>query len=119
MLRRLFQWGILLIGVLLAVSLVNSVFSELKVKNEINSQQERLEELKNKNQELKTNLEAVKSDAFIEKIARDKLGLAKEGETVVVLPSEEILKQISPQSKEEEESLPDPNWKKWLKVFFR
>ncbi len=43
--------------------------------------------------------------------------MAKEGEIIIVLPDEEILGTLAPNLEEEEEALPDPNWKKWLKLF--
>ncbi len=49
---------------------------------------------------------------YFERIARDRLGMAKPGETVIILP--ESLKQTDAKLAAKEE----PNWQKWLKVFF-
>ena len=43
--------------------------------------------------------------------------MAKEGEIVVILPDEHILRKLAPDREIEEEVLPDPNWKKWMKLF--
>ena len=67
---------------------------------------------------MEQRLAEVKGEEYIEKQLRDNLGLAKEGEIVVVLPDEEILRKIAPSVPEEEDILPDPTWKKWLKLFF-
>ena len=41
----------------------------------------------------------------------------KDGETIVVLPEEETLRKMAPRFEREEEVLPDPTWKKWVKLF--
>jgi len=69
---------------------------------------------------LQKELEKVTSQEFVEKEARDKLNLAKEGEIVLVLPEDGVLKSLSPRRVKAEEAytLPDPNWKKWMQLFF-
>lgn len=79
--------------------------------------EENLEKVAQENRDLETKLKEVKDDVYIEKQLRDKLGYAKEGEIVVVLPDEAILRKLAPPERREEETLPDPNWKKWMKVF--
>lgn len=78
-----------------------------------------VEELKREQEELLKTKEKIESDEFIEKEARERLGLAKEGETVVVLPEEEILKKLAP--KLEPDAFPEelPIWKRWVEIFFR
>ncbi len=83
----------------------------------IEKEKEKIEKLKQENEELQKNLEIVKSEEFIEKQLRDKLGMAKEGEIVVILPDAEEVKKFAPRIDEEEEVLPDPNWKKWIHLF--
>lgn len=70
----------------------------------------RLEEIKN----------GLNSPEFIEKEARDKLGLAKPGEVVVVLPPEDVLRRLAPINSEEEESVGEagwPVWRQWVRLF--
>ena len=109
---------LMFISILLAVSLVRNVVRINKVNQKIKEARLRVEKLKKENEELEARLESVKTEEFVEKQLRDKLGLAKEGETIVVLPDEEILRKLAPRHEEEEDVLPDPNWKKWLKLFF-
>lgn len=77
----------------------------------------RVEKLQKENEELQLKIEEAKKQEYIEKQLRDKLGLSKEGEIIVVLPDADTLRKLVPPIPEEEEILPDPNWKKWLKVF--
>lgn len=110
--------AIIFIPLLLTVSLFRNVQRVNKAKERIKEAEEELVELEKEKEELEVRLEFVQSDQFIEKQLRDNLGLAKEGEVVVVLPDEEILRKLAPKHVEEEETLPDPNWKKWYKLFF-
>ncbi|MDP3998938.1 MAG: septum formation initiator family protein [bacterium] len=71
--------------------------------------QDRLKEEK-RNQELNKKLEFSQSTDFIEKQAREKLGLTKPGETVVIMTPQEAT------SSSAIEIL--PNWKKWWNLFF-
>ncbi|OGM02253.1 hypothetical protein A2115_01995 [Candidatus Woesebacteria bacterium GWA1_41_8] len=103
--------------ILLTVSLARNVIRILKAGERVGEAEKRVEKLKVENEELKKRLETVGSEEYIEKQLRDNLGLAKEGETIVVLPDEETLRALAPRVEEEEETLPDPNWRKWLKLF--
>lgn len=72
--------------------------------------------LEAKNKALKEKLAQVQSQAFIEEEVRNKLGLAKKGETIVVIP-EDKLKLVLGTSASAQIRL--PNWLGWLKVFFK
>jgi cell division protein FtsB len=106
------------VGLLLIISLVRNILKISEVKNKIEKERNRVENFKKENEELERKLTETSGVEFIEKQLRDKLGLAKEGEIVVVLPDEKVLEQLVPKVPEEEETLPDPIWKKWLKLFF-
>ncbi|MCR4325114.1 MAG: septum formation initiator family protein [Candidatus Curtissbacteria bacterium] len=80
---------------------------------EVTEAEVRLEELSRENENLQRELEYKKTERFAEEEIRNKLGLAKEGEVIVVLPKEEEKKQINLQQGQN-----DPNWKKWWSLFF-
>lgn len=103
--------------VLLILSLANGISKIKQVNLKIEKDRERVEDLKREKEELQKELEKVQSEEFMEKQLRDKLGMAKEGEIVVILPDAEEVKKFAPRIDEEEEILPDPNWKKWAKLF--
>jgi cell division protein FtsB len=106
-----------LVALFLGISLYRN-FSNIKRSDErIEAARERVEDLKRENNRLKQELQEKQSEEFIEKELRDKLNLAKEGEIIVVLPDDEVLRKLAPKETEEEEVLPDPNWKKWFKLF--
>lgn len=114
----LINLGIILVTLFFGVSLIRNVVRISKVKKEIRLAEVRVEKLKEQNEELKGRLGEVQSQAFVEKQLRDKLGLAKEGETVLVLPEDEVLRRLAPDTPDEEETLPPANWEKWYKLFF-
>ena len=64
------------------------------------------------NIKLKAKLEEIKQDEYVEKIARDTLGLVKDGEAIVILPQ-----QDSGGSGRNGQKV-IPNWQKWWNLFF-
>lgn len=117
-LKTYYVYLIILLSALFVFSVVRSVFRVFEAKQRTGQASEKVEKLKQENEELQRKLAEVKGEAYQEKQLRDKLGLAKEGEIVIVLPDKEILRKIVPVINEEEDTLPDPTWKKWLKLFY-
>lgn len=103
---------IIMVGLYLIVSFSRDIFGLLNKTKEIDKEQQKLEDLKTDNVALKRQLQYVQSNEFVEKEARDKLGMAKEGEAVVLMP-ENTSGSSETQIQEEV-----PNWKKWWKLFF-
>lgn len=77
----------------------------------------KLEKLNQENKKLEDQLKITQSEEFVEKQLRDKLGLAKEGEIILVLPDNETLKKLAPVMPSEEEIILKPNWMKWIDLF--
>jgi len=110
---------LLIIGILLLYTLIRNVVRYRDINLRLSSSRESLSELHDENERLLEEVSSVKTIGYIEAQARDKLGLAYEGETVLVLPDEATLRKLSPRlQKVEETKLPDPNWKKWWNLFF-
>lgn len=105
------------LGFFLAVSLVRNILKISEVKKRVEKIRSRVAKLEEENQELEGRVGETKSQEYLEKQLRDKLGLTKEGETVVVLPDAETLKKLVLEIPQEEETLPDPNWKRWARLF--
>ena len=119
--KSLFNYkiGFLLVFIVAGVvvyNLVGETLQALRTGDRLSQVVEELQTLEIKNKELKNQLLEAKSAQFIEAIARDKLGLAKEGETIVVIPEERINQILGLSKKIEEIKL--PNWLGWIKVFF-
>ena len=75
--------------------------------------EEKLERLKTENEVLKRDLEFKKSEEFAEKEIRNKLGLAKEGEVIVLIPRESDERLTT---NDERKNI--SNWQKWKELFF-
>lgn len=128
MLERLFQaithrlrvyssYALLGVIVLLIVSLARNITRTIDVQKRIEKKEQEIQKLEDRNKELKSDLRVLTSDEFTERQLRDKLGLVKEGEYVIVLPDEEVLRTLVPEKKEEPEALPLPTWEKWFDLF--
>ena len=104
------------VGILFLLSLIRNVSKIGEARKRIDKASEKVEKLREENEEIKRRLAEVKGEEYIEKQLRDKLGLAKEGEIVVVLPDEETLRKIAPSIPEEEEVLDAKTvWKeRWM-----
>jgi len=116
-LHKYLSYLLIFISILLMVSLVRNIVKINNVNQSIKEEEEKVEKIREENEELEAKLEILRSDEYQEKQLRDKLGLAKEGELIVVLPEDEVLRNLAPKHVEEEETLPDPNWKKWAHLF--
>lgn len=77
----------------------------------------KLEKIVSEKNKLEEQLKITESEAYVEKQLRNKLGLVKEGEVVVVLPEASIVKKFAPQVPEDEVAKPKSNWQKWLELF--
>ena len=109
---------ILIFGTLQIVSLSRQLFSLLTAGGRLTKAQDKVERLKEGNEELKRQLDYRRSQEFLEKEARDKLNLAKPGETVVIVP-QELLGLYLPQDKNKETFQESkPNWVWWKEAFF-
>lgn len=108
---------LLIIVLIIAYNLIAQIVATLRSGERLQTTASQLQDLEAKNKELKKKLADVKSSDFIEQQARDKLGLGKAGETIVVIPDQKInsVLGISQESKQEVRL---PNWQGWLKLFF-
>ncbi len=80
---------VLIIGIF-SVSLIKQVVVLRRIKKEISTQTQELEQLKEKNIKLQAELDRAQSNnEYLEKLARERLGLIKEGEQQII-PSNEV-----------------------------
>jgi cell division protein FtsB len=116
-LDKLVGYFFIFLALLMFVSLVRSLGRIKKAHERVDVASQRVEELKIANYELERRLEVINDEVYVEQQLRDNLGLAKEGEIVVVLPEDEYLRKLAPKRQVEETSLPEANWKKWFDLF--
>lgn len=106
-------------GVVLVIGIIYSfgkqIYGSLEAGHRLDDEAEKLTVLQRRNEELKKKLAEVGSPQFIEQQARDKLSLARLGETVFVIPQSEIDKVLGAQK--EVQKVIEPYWQGWLKLF--
>lgn len=117
-LRFLTNIIIIIVIIILTLSLIGSITRILSANQKLTQAKSKILAAQKEQEDLQKKVAEAKSSEFVEKEARNKLGLAKEGEIIVVLPDTQTLKLLAPTHKKEENFLPDPNWKKWAKLFF-
>ena len=75
---------VLIIGIF-SVSLIKQVVVLRRIKKEISTQTQELERLKEKNIKLQAELDRAQgNNEYLEKLARERLGLIKEGEQQII-----------------------------------
>lgn len=115
MIKKVVLGIVIVLALVIAYKLLVQISDALKSSERLSKQAEAVYKLEAKNKQLKKKLSEVQSADFIEQQARDKLGLGKPGETVVIIPEDKI-KEVLGTSGSAEVRL--PNWLGWLKVFW-
>jgi cell division protein FtsB len=97
------QYGRGLLGLFVLMLLVHDVFGAhgflamRRTRNEIEKVQTEIERLNKENRQLADEVKALKTDPrYIEKIAREDLGLAKDGEVIIKIPQGQPPEQNPP-----------------------
>ena len=116
--ERLLGYGIWALVIIFLFSTIKNIGRVSNIRKQVAYEKERVEKMRAENIKLEEQIAEANSSAYIEKQIRDKLGLAKNGEVVVILPDNEIVKSLAPLLVDVENSLPDSNWVKWKKLFF-
>lgn len=102
---------------ILALSIINNAGRNAQINAQIQAEKDKLAKIQADNSKLQSQLTQTQSPDFIEKQVRDKLGLGLPNEATVVLPDDDTLRKLAPQMPTEQNVLPDPDWKKWEKLF--
>ena len=110
--NKLINWIIFIFLIALCVNLVNSWWRLYQRGDIIKEAEDNLLEVSEKQEELKRNLAKAQSTQFIEKQARDKLNLSREGETLIILPPITPIIEITPTI-----TPAYANWEKWVNLF--
>lgn len=98
--------------VLLAIfSISQSVWSSWRKLNSLKGSEAEIERLKAENKKLEEEKTFRQSNFYVEKEAREKLGLARDGETVYL---REKAASEAAQNLAEKEA---PNWQAWIELF--
>ncbi len=105
-----------LLGIFLVISLTRSIVDAWQKGGLLDREEERFAKAKLENEELNRESVKLQSPEYIEKQARDKLGLGKEGEAVVVLPPLPTITVPEGQTNNSEKS--QSVWQQWVSFLF-
>lgn len=94
------------------------ISGSLAVSQRLDMEAASLATLQKENMQLKKELAQSGSPEAVEEIARDKLGLSRPGETVMVIPPEDIDRLLAAQQVPVKVNK-EPNWQGWLKLFWQ
>lgn len=78
----------------------------------VREREQELVALQKRNRDLEESLKEASGDAYVERVARDKLGMVREGEIIVIMPD------TQPRTDTGQGSDVSPNWNKWWSLFF-
>lgn len=116
MIKKIVLILIVLVCLVVAYSLIKQIIEATKSGERLAKATDEVYRLEKKNKELKQKISQVQSSEFLEAEIRNRLGLAKKGETIVIIP-EDKLKLVLGATQSAQIRL--PNWLGWIKVFFR
>lgn len=112
--RKIIFITIVVVLLLIINDLAYSIWDIWQKRDVVFQAQKTLDLEKQENQRLKSALSYSQTQEFIEKEARDKLFMIKEGEQKVLIPEESNNGDV-----DESIDKNDPNWKKWWSLFFK
>ncbi len=116
--KRFAGFILLILIILLTISIGKNYVKLQKASGIIEEARNEVQKEEEEMASLEAQLKEAESQQFVEKQLRDKLGMAKEDEVVIVLPEADSLRTLAPKRKFEEELPKEANWKKWQKLFF-
>lgn len=105
---------IIIVGLVISFSLAKNLYAAFGSSKYLEQAQAKLDRLRAENEALLRENALAKDPSFIEREARERLGLVKPGEVVVILPDKEA---TSPAT-DEPTTPARPVWQQWLGLFF-
>jgi hypothetical protein len=100
------------------ISLSRSVVDLWERRKIVKEEQERLTQLEKRHEELTEKLKMVQTPGFVEKEARERLGMAKEGDTIIIMDTNFTVQKERVGMISNESSGQLPYWKRWWQMFF-
>ena len=113
--RRIVRFIVIVVSIVMVVNLSRSIWDLWRRRDVLGERQEVLRRTEEENKRLQSELEYAGSSEFIETEARNRLGLGREGEAIVLMPNNQF-PMSNIQTKTEKEKI--PNWKRWWRLFF-
>ncbi len=123
-----FLYGLLPLSITVAVLFVlvvigGKAMQGYEMRQEARALEQRIEQLKQQHEQLSKELGYYRSDEYVEKVAREELGLVRPGEVAVAMAIPEdrrtssLLPTPTPAPTAVPVGSPTPIWQRWLSVF--
>jgi cell division protein DivIC len=112
---KVFYLAIIVLGLGASFGLAQNLYNSYQNSQLLQNAREKLERLRIENSTLKESVKEAENPNFIEKEARERLGLVKPGEVVVILPEKS---STSAAVSTTANDLQRPIWKQWWGLFF-
>lgn len=119
--RRVLLTIIIIIELVVIASCTSRIITIIRAKNRISEFKIQRDLLHNELTTKQKNFEYVLTDTYVEKIAREKLGYAREGDVVYILPADKKRTATLPEillSDEKRDSLRFGYVESWWRLFF-
>ena len=110
---RGFKLIIFLVSLVFVVTAPRQLYEMWQRRDILHERQEVRDRLAAENEALKAELAEAQTPEYIEEVAREKLGLLKVGEIIILMPDDN-----PPAGGETAQQDNIANWKKWLRLFF-
>lgn len=114
--KKWLSWGILLLLLLFAVSLVSSLIELMGAGSRVSEAESEILALSEQNRELKETASRVQTPEYEDFLIRDELGWVKPGEVVAMMPEKELGEEAEVVV-EEDGQQGSENWQKWVELF--
>lgn len=111
--------GMFALSLWLLASFVGQILIGAHMDDQVAALSADVEAIEAENQTLMTAVAEAESSAYVEQMAREQLGYAREGDTVLVpiLP-EATPEPANPTPVPLATPVPEPNWREWVEAFF-
>lgn len=115
---RLFRLIVTILSFSLVVSLSRSILSIWKKRDIVHERERALVKVQEENSRLQQTLQDVQRQEYIERVARDKLGLIREGEAVILMINDTSTNLQMTNEETQNQDVNLPNWEKWWRLFY-
>ena len=100
--NKVLNWIIVIVGIIMIINLTRSILDLWQRDSIVEEAETRVAEAEVENARLREKYREVRQNSYIEKVAREKLGMVKEGEVIVVLPNKDQIRDSRLEIREEE-----------------
>src|SRR5262245_19086313 len=116
MIKKILLILAIILIVFVSYKLIKQITDAIRSGDRLSDQAEKVYKLEAKNKQLRQKLSEVQSKEYIEEQARNKLGLGKSGETLIIIPDDKLKAILGASAEAQIARL--PNFLGWWRVFW-